>query len=175
MFVYPVVLLGSQGVRVNTPFINAFQKKKAWNLPKSSTNIGNFKTCFFPFQNVASQNSFFFFLLEMWWFSFFFGNFPKCLLHHVCFHWGLFGGAPVMLLRNLNPLTRLCNGTCLIVRCFTMWVVEAEIITSKGASNVAFIPRIKFIFNNSGLPFTFAKKQFLLQLAYAMTINKSQG
>jgi len=40
---------------------------------------------------------------------------------------------------------------------------------------VAFIPRIKFISNNNGLPFTFARKQFPLWLAYAMTINKSQG
>jgi len=56
-----------------------------------------------------------------------------------------------------------------------MRVVEAEIITGKGASNVAFIPRIKFISDNSGLPFTFARKQFPLRLAYAMTINKSQG
>jgi hypothetical protein len=40
---------------------------------------------------------------------------------------------------------------------------------------VAFIPRIKLISDNSGLPFTFARKQFLLRLAYAMTINKSQG
>jgi ATP-dependent DNA helicase PIF1 len=40
---------------------------------------------------------------------------------------------------------------------------------------VAFIPRIKFISNNSNLPFTFARKQFPLRLAYAMTINKSQG
>jgi ATP-dependent DNA helicase PIF1 len=40
---------------------------------------------------------------------------------------------------------------------------------------VAFIPRIKFISDNSGLSFTFARKQFPLQLAYAMTINKSQG
>ncbi len=53
----PVVLLGGKGVRVSTPFINAFQKKKAWNLPKSSTNLGlffssskcgDFKTFFFP-------------------------------------------------------------------------------------------------------------------------------
>jgi ATP-dependent DNA helicase PIF1 len=84
-------------------------------------------------------------------------------------------GALVMLLRNLDPSTGLCNGTRLIVRRFTMRVIEAEIITGKGANNVAFIPRIKFIFDNSDLPFTFARKQFPLQLAYAMTINKSQG
>jgi len=40
---------------------------------------------------------------------------------------------------------------------------------------VAFIPHIKFISDNNSLPFTFARKQFPLQLAYAMTINKSQG
>jgi ATP-dependent DNA helicase PIF1 len=40
---------------------------------------------------------------------------------------------------------------------------------------VAFIPRIEFIPDNGDLPFTFARKQFPLRLAYAMTINKSQG
>jgi ATP-dependent DNA helicase PIF1 len=84
-------------------------------------------------------------------------------------------GAPVMLLHNLDPSAGLCNGTRLIVRRFTMRVIEAEIITGKGADNVAFIPRIKFISDNSGLPFTFTRKHFPLQLAYAMTINKSQG
>ncbi len=67
-------------------------------------------------------------------------------------------GALVILLRNLDPLARLCNGTRLIIRRFTMRVVEAKIITGKGANNVAFIPRIKFISDNSGLPFTFATK-----------------
>jgi hypothetical protein len=71
-------------------------------------------------------------------------------------------GAPMTLLRNLNPSTGLCNGTCLIVRRFTMRVVEVEIIIGKGANNVAFIPCIKFISNNSGLPFSFARKQFPL-------------
>jgi ATP-dependent DNA helicase PIF1 len=71
-------------------------------------------------------------------------------------------GAPVMLLRNFDPSVRLCNGTCLIVRRFTMRVVEFEIITCKGTDNVAFILRIKFIFDNIGLPFTFARRQFPL-------------
>jgi hypothetical protein len=54
-----VVLLGGKGVSVSTPFINVFQKKKAWNLPKSSSNLSDFKTCFFSPQNVAISKLFF--------------------------------------------------------------------------------------------------------------------
>jgi ATP-dependent exoDNAse (exonuclease V) alpha subunit len=82
-------------------------------------------------------------------------------------------GAPVMLLRNIDPSVGLCNGMCLIVRRFTMRDIEAEII-GKGADNVTFISRIKFIFDYNNLPFTLARKQFPLRLVYAMTIYKSQ-
>jgi hypothetical protein len=54
-----VVLLGGKGVRVSRHFINTFQKKKAWNLPKSSTNLSDFKTCFFSPQNVVISKLFF--------------------------------------------------------------------------------------------------------------------
>jgi hypothetical protein len=53
-------------------------------------------------------------------------------------------GALLILLRNLDPLAGLCNGTCLIVRRFMMRVVGVEIITGKGDGNVAFIPCIHF-------------------------------
>ncbi|WVZ90211.1 hypothetical protein U9M48_036533, partial [Paspalum notatum var. saurae] len=38
-------------------------------------------------------------------------------------------GSPVMLLRNLNQSTGLCNGTCLIVTQLGDWVLEAQIIS----------------------------------------------
>jgi hypothetical protein len=79
-----------------------------------------------------------------------------------------------MILMHFLPSTGLCNGTHLIIQRFRMRAIEVEIIISKGADNVVFIPRIKFISDNSDLPFTFARKQFSLQLAFAMTINKSQ-
>jgi hypothetical protein len=89
VYICLVVLLGGKGDKVSTPFINAFQKKKAWNLPKSSTNLGDSKPVFFPPQNVAISKLFFFFsLLEMWRFSFFFRKFSKTLASPG----GLFGG-----------------------------------------------------------------------------------
>jgi len=42
-------------------------------------------------------------------------------------------GAPVILLHYLDPLDGLCNGTRLIVRCFTMRVVEARSSHAKGS------------------------------------------
>ncbi len=80
-----------------------------------------------------------------------------------------------MMLHNLDPSAGPCNGMRLIVQHFIMRVVEAEIIAGKGVSNVVFISRIKFISDNNGLPFIFARKHFPLRLAYAMIINKSQG
>jgi hypothetical protein len=60
VYVRPVVLFGGKVVRVSTLFINAFQEKKAWNLPKSSTNLNDFKTYFFSPQNVAISKLFVF-------------------------------------------------------------------------------------------------------------------
>ena len=53
-------------------------------------------------------------------------------------------GAPVILLRNLNQSTGLCNGTRLRVARISQRVVECEILSGKYAGNMIMIPRIPF-------------------------------
>ncbi|UZO25769.1 uncharacterized protein OCT59_018028 [Rhizophagus irregularis] len=54
-------------------------------------------------------------------------------------------------------------------------VIEAEIITKKYAGLYTFIPRITLSPSNINFPFTLKHRQFPVQPAFAMTINKSQG
>jgi hypothetical protein len=85
-------------------------------------------------------------------------------------------GCIVILLRNLSLKKGLCNGTRLIVRDFKRNVIQLEIISGVFSGTVHFIPRIKLdTTNNNDLPFNFRRHQFPIRLAYAMTINKSQG
>ena len=85
-------------------------------------------------------------------------------------------GAPVILLRNLTPCTGLCNGTRLRVACISQRVVQCEILGGKYAGNMVIIPRIPLSPSSTAdLPFEFRRTQFPLRLAFAMTINKTQG
>ncbi|KAG2659831.1 hypothetical protein PVAP13_1KG278905 [Panicum virgatum] len=84
-------------------------------------------------------------------------------------------GVPIMLLRNLNQSIGLCNGTRLVITCLGSKVIQAEILTGTHAGQSVLIPRISLILKNLKLPFVMERRQFLVKVCYAMTINKSQG
>ncbi|XP_055584901.1 uncharacterized protein LOC129737764 [Uranotaenia lowii] len=81
-------------------------------------------------------------------------------------------GVPIILLRNINP-PRLCNGTRLAVKRLMDNIIEATILNGKFKGEDVLLPRIPMI--PTDLPFDFKRLQFPVRLAFAMTINKSQG
>lgn len=82
---------------------------------------------------------------------------------------------PVVLLRNLCPSTGLCNGTRLSIIQMLPNLIEGKILNGQCKGNTAFIPRIKLNLDRARLPFILSCTQFPIQVAFAMTINKSQG
>ena len=84
-------------------------------------------------------------------------------------------GAIVMLLRNLNTKKGLSNGIRLIVRRLHNFFIDAEILTGSSQGKRVFIPKMTLIPSDVDLPFRLRRIQFPIRLAYAMTINKSQG
>lgn len=81
-------------------------------------------------------------------------------------------GSVVIMLRNINP-PKLCNGTRLVVSKLMKNVICATILKGKFEGEEVLIPRIPMI--PTDLPFEFKRLQFPIRLAFAMTINKSQG
>ncbi|SAM04037.1 hypothetical protein [Absidia glauca] len=84
-------------------------------------------------------------------------------------------GCPVMLLRNLDPKSGLCNGTRLICRAFGSSVIKVEITSGSHKGHMALIPRVKLSPTASTFPIPFLRKQFPITLSFASTINKAQG
>ena len=82
-------------------------------------------------------------------------------------------GIPLMLLRNLNPRQGLCNGTRLIFdKCINNKLLQCRIV---GSERLVLIPRITFIPKVKEYPFEWQRRQFPVRVAFATSINKSQG
>ena len=79
-----------------------------------------------------------------------------------------------MLIRNLDPMSGLCNGTSLVVKSLMLNVIEATIETGAFAGSIVCIPKIKLLSAQNDA-IQFQRIQFPVRLAFAMTINKAQG
>lgn len=81
----------------------------------------------------------------------------------------------VMLMRNLNQIMGLCNGTRMIINRCLKNSVECQILTGSHVGTKHLIPRIEMELTDTNWPFVFKRIQFPLQICFAMTIDKSQG
>ncbi len=84
-------------------------------------------------------------------------------------------GVPILLLRNLNQSIGLCNGTRLILKRLDHRVIVVEIIIGNNVDKLVIIPRIIMSPSEIDWPFVLCCRQFPVRVAFAITINKSQG
>ncbi|CAL1379666.1 unnamed protein product [Linum trigynum] len=96
------------------------------------------------------------------------GNFPEHALK-------LKIGCPVILLRNMDQSTGLCNGTRMIIKKLGTWFIEVEILMGTHVGSTVFLRRVTLTTYYKSLNFTLIRRQYPIALCFAMTINKSQG
>ncbi|KAH9150941.1 hypothetical protein AeRB84_006333 [Aphanomyces euteiches] len=97
-------------------------------------------------------------------------NFPSHKLH-------LKVGCPIILLRNLCTSEGMCNGTRLIVLEQKTRCIKAQIMNGSHKNKIVYIPRTTTIHDGeqNNYPFELRRRQFPVQVAFAMTIHKAQG
>lgn len=81
----------------------------------------------------------------------------------------------VLLIRNLNTERALVNGTRMRIKQMYNNALDCEVLTGTARGARILIPRINLTYSGTLLPFDFQRTQFPVIVAFAMTINKSQG
>ena len=85
-------------------------------------------------------------------------------------------GCPLILMRNLSPSIGLCNGSRMIVIGMSERVLQVRLIGGDHDGQFALIPRISLIPTSTpNYTFKIRRRQFPVRLAFAVTINRSQG
>ena len=83
-------------------------------------------------------------------------------------------GAPLLLMRNLDPQHGLCNGTRLTLLRACRNCLEVRIHGGDFDGQCRLLYRCA-LSTSTDLSFTLTRTQFPIKLGFAMTINKSQG
>ncbi|XP_018444644.1 uncharacterized protein LOC108816573 [Raphanus sativus] len=86
-------------------------------------------------------------------------------------------GCPVMLLRNIDPVGGLMNGTRLQITEMYDFMIKAKVITGEKEKigRTVLLPRLSITPSDKKLPFKMRRRQLPICVAFAITINKSQG
>ena len=87
-------------------------------------------------------------------------------------------GAPLLLLRDLNPSFGLYNGTRIVVVNFTSHILECRVLSRNGQrvsddQSTVFILRMSLDASKEDIAIPLRRRQFSVKPAFAMTINKS--
>ncbi|XP_057452827.1 uncharacterized protein LOC130744679 [Lotus japonicus] len=69
-------------------------------------------------------------------------------------------GVPIMLIRNIDQVAGLCNGTRMIVNVLTKYIIVATVLNGNTMGETTFIPRMSLTPSNADIRFKFQRRQF---------------